>query len=153
MEYKLQENKMTIRTATEKDIEELLVLINVDLGEGNVQKDFILNQLKNIDKKREEVFVADVDGKTAGFIHVEVYSCLYFGPVGNILGLSVRETYRRKGFATELLRSAEDWSKTKGCIGMRLNSGGTRLGAHEFYRSQGYDNEKSQIRFLKMYKE
>ena len=142
---------MLIRAATEKDIEELLVLINVDLGEGDVPKDFILNQLKNIDKNREEVFVADVDGVAAGFIHVEVYSSLYFGPIGNILGLSVRETYRRQGFAAALLRAAEDWSKEKGCIGMRLNSGGTRLGAHQFYRAQGYDNEKEQKRFLKMY--
>lgn len=71
--------------------------------------------------------------------------------MGNILGLAVGETFRKQGFGTELLKMTEEWSKENGCVGIRLNSGGTRVGAHEFYRAQGYDNEKSQVRFLKMY--
>ena len=142
---------MQIRTATEKDLQDLLELIRKGLGDEDAKEDFVLVQLKKLPHEREEVFVADVDGVAAGFIHVEVYSNIYFGPVGNILGLAVKEEFRRKGFASTLLKTAEEWSKEKGCIGMRLNSGGTRLGAHDFYRSQGYDNEKTQLRFLKMY--
>lgn len=142
---------MQIRTATEKDLQDLLELIRKGLGDEDAKEDFVLAQLKKLPHEREEVFVADVDGVAAGFIHVEVYSNIYFGPVGNILGLAVKEEFRRKGFASALLKAAEEWSKEKGCIGMRLNSGGTRLGAHDFYRSQGYDNEKTQLRFLKMY--
>lgn len=142
---------MQIRTATEKDLQDLLELIRKGLGDEDAKEDFVLAQLKKLPHEREEVFVADVDGVAAGFIHVEVYSNIYFGPVGNILGLAVKEEFRRQGFASALLKTAEDWSKGKGCIGMRLNSGGTRLGAHDFYRSQGYDNEKTQLRFLKMY--
>lgn len=142
---------MQIRTATEKDLQDLLELIRKGLGDEDAKEDFVLVQLKKLPHEREEVFVADVDGVVAGFIHVEVYSNIYFGPVGNILGLAVKEEFRRKGFASTLLKTAEEWSKEKGCIGMRLNSGGTRLGAHDFYRSQGYDNEKTQLRFLKMY--
>ena len=143
--------KMQIRTATEKDLQDLLELIRKGLGDEDAKEDFVLVQLKKLPHEREEVFVADVDGVAAGFIHVEVYSNIYFGPVGNILGLAVKEEFRRKGFASTLLKAAEEWTKEKGCIGMRLNSGGTRLGAHDFYRSQGYDNEKTQLRFLKMY--
>lgn len=142
---------MQIRTATEKDLQDLLELIRKGLGDEDAKEDFVLVQLKKLPHNREEVFVADVDGVAAGFIHVEVYSNIYFGPVGNILGLAVKEEFRRQGFASALLKAAEKWSKEKGCIGMRLNSGGTRLGAHDFYRSQGYDNEKTQLRFLKMY--
>lgn len=142
---------MQIRTATEKDLQDLLELIRKGLGDEDAKEDFVLAQLKKLPHEREEVFVADVDGIAAGFIHVEVYSNIYFGPVGNILGLAVKEKFRRQGFASALLKAAEEWSKEKGCIGMRLNSGGTRLGAHDFYRSQGYDNEKTQLRFLKMY--
>lgn len=142
---------MIIRTAKTEDLQNLLELIRKGLGYEEAKDDFVLTQLKKLPHQREEVFVADVDGVAAGFIHVEVYSNIYFGPVGNILGLSVKEVYRRQGFASALLKAAEEWSKEKGCIGMRLNSGGTRLGAHDFYRSQGYDNEKTQLRFLKMY--
>ena len=142
---------MQIRIATEKDLQDLLELIRKGLGDEDAKEDFVLAQLKKLPHEREEVFVADVDGVAAGFIHVEVYSNIYFGPVGNILGLAVKEEFRRQGFASALLKAAEEWSKEKNCIGMRLNSGGTRLGAHDFYRSQGYDNEKTQLRFLKMY--
>lgn len=142
---------MQIRHVTENDLSDLLELIRKGLGDEDAQEDFVRANLSKLPPEREAVFVADVDGVAAGFIHVEVYSNLYFGPVGNILGLAVKEEFRRQGFASELLRAAENWSKEKGCIGMRLNSGGTRHGAHEFYRSQGYDNEKTQIRFLKMY--
>ena len=142
---------MQIRTATEKDLQDLLELIRKGLGDEDAKEDFVLAQLKKLPHEREEVFVAAVDGAAAGFIHVEVYSNIYFGPVGNILGLAVKEEFRRQGFASALLKTAEEWTKEKNCIGMRLNSGGTRLGAHDFYRSQGYDNEKTQLRFLKMY--
>jgi len=140
-----------IRTAEEKDISSLVILIKNDLGYFEVKEDFVRNQFLQLNKSRDEVFVAEIEGVVAGFIHVEKYSNIYFGPVGNILGLAVRETYRKMGIGKQLLASAENWSKEKACIGMRLNSGGSRTGAHEFYRSQGYDNEKNQIRFMKMY--
>lgn len=142
---------MQIRKAEKKDIKDLVRLVREDLGYAKAQEDFVRSKFCKLDHGREEVFVADVDGVAAGFIHVEVYSNLYFGPVGNILGLAVGETFRKQGFGSQLLKAAEEWSKEKGCVGMRLNSGGSRVGAHEFYRAQGYDDEKAQLRFLKMY--
>ncbi len=128
---------MKIRTTNENDIRDVLFLIRNDLGYEEVQEDFVLSQLKKLQHDYEEVFIADVAGEAAGFIHVEVYSNLYFGPVGNILGLAIKSNYRRQGFASRLVQAAEEWTKEKGCIGMRLNSGRTRSDAHEFYRSQG----------------
>lgn len=40
-------------------------------------------------------------------------------------------------------------SGDRGIKEIRLNSGGTRKEAHEFYRTIGFDDEKMQIRFLK----
>jgi len=149
MSEKFSETK--IRPAEEKDIPSLVILIQNDLGYAEAKEDFVRKQFLQLNKNREEIFVADVEGAVAGFIHVEKYSNIYFGPVGNILGLAVRETYRKMGIGKQLLAAAENWSKEKACIGMRINSGGSRTGAHEFYRSQGYDDEKTQVRFLKIY--
>jgi len=149
MAEKFSETK--IRPAEEKDIPSLVILIQKDLGYAEAKDDFIHDQFLQLDKNRDEIFVAEIEGTVVGFIHVEKYSNIYFGPVGNILGLAVRETYRKMGIGKQLLAAAENWSKEKACIGMRLNSGGSRTGAHEFYRSQGYDDEKNQIRFMKMY--
>jgi len=140
-----------IRTAEEKDVPALVTLIQKDLGYEEAKEDFVRSQFLQMDTKREDIFVAEIEDIIAGFIHVEKYSNIYFGPVGNILGLAVRETHRKMGIGKQLLVAAENWSKEKDCIGMRLNSGGSRTGAHEFYRSLGYNDEKSQIRFLKMY--
>jgi len=149
MSEKFSETK--IRPAEEKDITSLVIIIQNDLGYAEAKEEFVRNQFLQLDKSREEIFAAETDGSVVGVIHVEKYSNIYFGPVGNILGLAVRETHRKMGIGKKLLAAAENWSKEKACIGMRLNSGGTRTGAHEFYRSQGYDNEKNQIRFMKMY--
>jgi len=149
MSEKFSETK--IRPAEEKDLPSLVTLIQNDLGYAEAKEDFVRNQFLQLNKNRDEIFVAEIEGTVAGFIHVEKYSNIYFGPVGNILGLAVREAHRKMGIGKKLLAAAENWSKEKACIGMRLNSGGSRTGAHGFYRSQGYDNEKNQIRFMKMY--
>lgn len=49
-----------------------------------------------------------------------------------------------------LLEAAESWAKEIGAAGVRLSSGASRSGAHEFYRRMGYDSEKLQIRFMKL---
>ena len=56
---------------------------------------------------------------------------------------------RRQGIGRALIACAEKWAKEQGINIVRLNSGGSRREAHEFYRAMGYDNEKMQVRFLK----
>ena len=50
-----------------------------------------------MDKNRECVFVADIDGEIAGFVHVEKYNLLYCKSMANILGLAVSNKFRRQG--------------------------------------------------------
>lgn len=142
---------MVIRIVEGKDVAALVELIQKDLGYDDAKEDFVRSQILKLDTNRDAVFVAEIDESVVGFIHVEKYSNIYFGPVGNILGLAVKESFRNQGIGKQLLATAENWTKEKGCIGMRLNSGGSRINAHEFYRSQGYDSEKTQIRFMKIY--
>ena len=60
--------------------------------------------------------------------------------------------YRRLGVASKLMTAVEDWTRENGIREIRLNSGITRTGAHEFYRKNGFDDEKEQKRFLKTLK-
>lgn len=86
-----------------------------------------------------------------GFIHAEKYRTLYFDLLINILGIAVTDTCRRMGAGTMLLSAAESWGKEIGAAGVRLNSSGTRHEAHLFYRSNGYLDEKTQLRFIKSF--
>lgn len=61
------------------------------------------------------------------------------------MGIAVSADYRRMGIGRALLAKAEEWAIQTGAKGVRLVSGETRTGAHVFYRSCGYSDDKMQV--------
>lgn len=47
------------------------------------------------------------------------------------------------------MAKVEEWAKSKNIKLIRLNSGDTRTQAHNFYRTIGFSDEKTQLRFIK----
>lgn len=139
---------MTIREATIEDAFAICNISCADLG-YDCSCEFVSTRMSNLDKGREKVFVAEVNGIVAGYIHAEKYQTLYFEPMINILGLAVSSEFRRRGIGRMLLKRAERWANEVGIHKIRLNSGASRKEAHSFYRAMGYSNEKGQIRFIK----
>lgn len=139
---------MTIREAGTSDAFSICKISCEDLG-YQCSNELVLNRLNNLDKKREIVFVAQIKDNVVGYIHAEKYNTLYFESMVNILGLAVLADYRRNGVGKALLNHTENWAKELGIDLMRLNSGISRKGAHDFYRAMKYDDEKEQIRFMK----
>lgn len=107
------------------------------------------DKIKSLDKKREQVFVAVLNGNIVGFIHVEKYDTLYFETMCNVLGLAVAKDFQKTGIGKSLLTAGENWAKENGIKYMRVNSGISRVEAHKFYRHMGYESEKEQLRFIK----
>ena len=62
------------------------------------------------------------DGTLAGFLEAGLRSyadgCETSHPVGYVEGWFVAESCRRRGIGAELLRAAEDWARSQGCIEM-----------------------------------
>ena len=141
--------KVLIRQATASDIPQMNELFRNDLGYTECTLKIVENQFAGLDLTREAVFVAECDSRIAGVIHVEKYNVLYFPPMANLLGIAVASDFRRQGIGTALLKQAEAWARQNGITCMRLNSGSSRTQAHEFYRAQGYTDEKTQLRFIK----
>ena len=139
---------MIIREATIEDAFAICNISCADLG-YDCSCEFVSTRISNLDKGREKVFVAEVNGIVAGYVHAEKYQTLYFEPMINILGLAVSAEFRRRGIGRMLLKHAERWANEEGIHKIRLNSGGSRKEAHSFYRAMGYSNEKEQIRFIK----
>ena len=139
---------MIIREATIEDAFAICNISCADLG-YDCSCEFVSARISNLDKGREKVFVAEVNGIVAGYIHAEKYQTLYFEPMINILGLAVSSKFRRRGIGRMLLKRAERWANEVGIHKIRLNSGASRKEAHSFYRAMGYSNEKGQIRFIK----
>lgn len=141
--------KVIIRQATAADIPAMNELFRNDLGYDECTLKIVENQFAGLDLSREAVFVAECESRIAGVIHVEKYNVLYFPPMANLLGIAVASAFRRQGIGSKLLKKAEDWARQNGITCMRLNSGSNRTQAHEFYRSQGYGDDKTQVRFIK----
>ena len=139
---------MIIREATIEDAFAICNISCADLG-YDCSCEFVSTRISNLDKGREKVFVAEVNGIVAGYIHAEKYQTLYFEPMINIQGLAVSSEFRRRGIGRMLLKRAEHWANEVGIHKIRLNSGASRKEAHSFYRAMGYSNEKGQIRFIK----
>ncbi len=145
-------SKVKIRQATASDISAMNELFRKDLGYEGCTLEIVEKQFTGLDNSREAVFVAEVgddSGHIAGVIHVEKYNVLYFPTMANILGLAVAADFRRQGIGSALLKQAEEWARENGASSMRLNSGESRKQAHEFYRTQGYTDNKKQLRFIK----
>ena len=164
-----------IRQAAASDISAMNELFQKDLGYTECRLEIVENQFAGLDNSREAVFVAEANddsgtlgcisedslggtsdvspdkrtSRIAGVIHVEKYNVLYFPTMANILGLAVAADFRRQGIGSALLKRAEEWARENGAISMRLNSGKSRKQAHEFYRAQGYIDDKKQLRFIK----
>ena len=143
---------MYIREAKVTDAAAICRISSKDLG-YDCEEAFVKERLSNLNEGREVVFVAEIDGKVAGYVHAEIYNLLYFESMVNILGLAVSSDCRRQGAGKALMQQVETWAGENGIKEIRLNSGGVRKEAHEFYRAIGFDDEKVQIRFLKEVKE
>lgn len=138
-----------IRKANSEDYKAIAEISRNDLGYESCTDELVKNNLSLVDFSRECVFVAENNGEVIGFVHIEKYNALYFESIANIMGLAVRDEKRRLGAGTALMNAAEEFARENGIAYIRLNSGFSRVQAHEFYRKIGYDSEKEQIRFKK----
>jgi len=142
------EKEVVVRPVIAEDAADICELCCMDLG-YQCDKFLVSERISQLEADKEAVFVAVLDEKVVGFIHIEKYTILYFEAMTNILGLAVNSKLRKKGIGRALLERAEKWAVEKDISLVRLNSGITRAGAHKFYRRLGYGMEKEQIRFMK----
>lgn len=98
----------------------------------------------------QQVFVAEADGRPAGWLHAALGVYLEAEAFVVIAGLVVDRNHRRKGIGRMLMAEAEEWARKQRCSIVRLSSTSARTAAHEFYRRLGYANIKTQYSFAKL---
>lgn len=101
---------------------------------------------------RNGIFVAEAEGRVVGYVHLVDYDVLYADPMKNVMGIAVDPEFRRQGIGSVLLKAGERWALENGAAGVRLASGESRVGAHAFYRSLGYEGNKMQLNLKKKLK-
>jgi len=140
--------EMVIREANKEDSFSIMML-SKELGYESTEEE-IKNRIGYLCKKDLSfLVVAEEEDNVVGFISYEHYETVYYVPGINITGLVVSHEFRKKGIGKKLLNYVEEYAKSKSLSFVRLNSGIQRKDAHSFYKNNGYDNIKEQIRFIK----
>ena len=90
------------------------------------------------------LFVAEVDGQVAGFVHVLVrdtppWPVLVPRRRAFVDSLAVGQEFRRRGIGRALMDRAHTWSIARGAIDIELNVFEFNRPALAFYRALGYE--------------
>lgn len=94
------------------------------------------------------VFVAEVDGDVAGFVHVRSLEDYYRRRChGHVADLVVAPAFEGRGVATALLARAEEWSRAQGYDWMTIGVFEENARAERLYQKLGY--RRDVIRLLK----
>ena len=141
-------HEITIRSANASDAISLANL-SEQLGYP-VTPAQITMRLEKIQQDHEHaVFVAELDGRIAGWVEVYARTILVDDGVTEIEGLVVDADGRGRGVGRALVAYSEDWACQHGCTHVYLRSNIIREAAHRFYISLGFQNVKTQKAFLK----
>ncbi len=141
--------EIVIRPAAPEDSEAITRLNRESMGYDYPLKKTEEQLNKLLSDGRNGIFVAELEGRTVGYVHLCDYDLLYNGHMKNIMGIAVDPACRRMGIGSMLLAAGEKWARETGADAVRLVSGESRTGAHAFYRSLGYEGNKMQLNLKK----
>ena len=145
----LSDKTFSVREAQPADFRQIYIINRDDLGYEYPPEKIERKLAALIISQSDKVFVAISEEKVIGYVHASDYDVIYADHMKDIMGIAVAADFREMGVGAALLEAVEQWAKASGAAGIRVNSGSSRTGAHEFYRRCGYTNEKQQHRFLK----
>lgn len=142
--------KFLIREATLLDLVALHSLNTNELGyDYPIEK--AKNQLLQLleDQRHHLLAVAEnSQHEVLGYIHAEVYQEIYADPALNILALAVNQSAQGQGIGRALIEWLEAAGKSRNIHTIRLNSGANRQDTHAFYRHLGFEEVKTQKKFV-----
>lgn len=100
-----------------------------------------------------EFFLAKTDEEYIGFVYVSMRNDYVEGssssPVGYLEGIYVKFNYRNKNIAKELVRVAEEWSKSKGCNQIGSDIEQDNYVSYDFHKRVGFEEANRLICFIK----
>ena len=135
---------MEIRKITEKDLDTLMNLYvqlsPVNEGLAIEKRNEVWEQIQKDDKITYLGAYENDQLIATCFLTIVPNFSNHGRPIGYIENVVTDEKWRGKGVGTKLLNEAITMAKSQNCYKVFLESGITRTGAHEFYRTLGFDD-------------
>jgi len=97
-----------------------------------------------LDNTEYHILVGTVDDKVVGWMQLQRTMSIETGDYVEITGLVVDERVRGQGLGRLLVQEAFKWSKTKGCLRLRVRCNILRTESHKFYENMGFKLKKEQ---------
>ena len=98
-------------------------------------------------------FLKLADGNAAGFAQCGLRRDYVEGtsssPVGYLESIYVKPSFRKRGFATELLQACESWAKAKGCLEFASDCELSNKSSFDFHLKTGFEETNRIICFAK----
>lgn len=132
---------MTIRGAEMRDVAWIAELAT-QLGYPTTAAQMEPRLARMLASARDRVFVAEIDGTVAAWIHIKLEDALESDTYGEIRGLIVGDGSRGRGIGLELMRAGEAWLRELGIPRLRVRSNIIRADAHRFYEREGFRKVK-----------
>ena len=95
------------------------------------------------------VLIAEENKVILGYVYLSEVIFLGMEPFIELQSILVDSKLRRKGIGKRLIKAAEEWTVAAGFHKIVLSSRTHLTGAHEFYRSLGYNLYKQSFFFSK----
>lgn len=136
---------MAIRVATISDASAIASLV-IELG-YQVTEAEMASRIPKLLHQSSAVFVSELDGIIAGWLHVCLVRRLMAEPFAEIGGLVVGKKFRRRGVGTALVEAAQRWAREQSITQLRVRTNQVREDAKAFYEDIGFKCVKSQAVF------
>jgi ribosomal protein S18 acetylase RimI-like enzyme len=135
---------LTIRNATEQDIEPVLSLWDATSAPPSVT-DTREGLLSLLARDREALIIAEHDGAVVGSL-----IAAWDGWRGSFYRLAVHPERQRQGVATALLREGERRLRARGAVRLTAIVAGDDPVAIGFWQSAGYARQRDRVRFVRV---
>lgn len=141
-----------VRIATEND-SRILAEMAVQMWEKQTAEELSAEFAETIKEETSVFFIKYENNMAAGFAQCNLRTDYVEGtessPVGYLEGIFVKENYRNKGYARELLTACEKWAKDMGCSEFASDCELSNTDSLKFHNAMGFDEVNRIICFKK----
>lgn len=141
-----------VRKAVKTDVTDIAEMALIMWDSHSVEE--LVREFETLVENEEcSLYIYCVDNMPVGFAQCGLRHDYVEGtessPVGYLEGIFIREEYRKKGYARELLAECEKWAKQKGCSEFASDCELDNNVSHDFHMNLGFTEANRIICFTK----